>query len=185
MAQAESLAITAHEYMTMPDGPPYYQLIEGELLMSPSPNWRHQDIAGRIYAKILNYLEDQNIGYVFISPLDVILTELNVVQPDVLFVSSERKSIVGERCIEGAPDFVVEILSDSTAHLDKGQKRKIYARTGVKELWIVNSELKEIAVYDLKKSVGTPQATYGANERLKSKIFPGLEFSCAAIFKAI
>jgi Uma2 family endonuclease len=182
---AESLAITVHDYMGMPQGPPYYQLIEGDLYMSPSPNWHHQKISRNIERAIDRYLEENPLGELFHAPLDVCLTEINVYQPDVLFFSEARKAILGERCIEGAPDFVVEILSESTAHLDKGQKRKIYARTGVKELWFVDPGLKEIAVFDLKKSAETPKATYSGKDKFGSPVFPGLKFSCAEIFRGI
>jgi Uma2 family endonuclease len=185
MELAESLAITVHDYMGMPEGPPYYQLIDGELYMSPSPNWRHQDIGGNLYKKISIYLEKHDIGRVFIAPLDVCLTEINVFQPDVFFISNQRKKILGERHVEGAPDFIVEILSKTTAHLDRGHKRKIYARTGVKELWFVDLDLKQIEVYDLKKSADTPMATYSGQEKVTSPIFPGLKFSLSEIFRGV
>src|SRR5688572_26273604 len=98
MEQPASLAITVHDYMAMPEGPPYYQLIDGDLHMSPSPNWRHQDIALNICAIIKIYLQKRDIGRVFIAPLDVCLTEINVFQPDVLFFTHQRKKILGERC---------------------------------------------------------------------------------------
>jgi Uma2 family endonuclease len=178
-----STAITVHDYMAMPDGPPYYQLIDGDLHMSPSPNWRHQEIAGNIYRKIAAYLDKHHIGRVFIAPLDVCLSEIDVYQPDVLYFSNQRKKILGERCIEGAPDFIVEVLSDSTARLDKGHKRKIYARTGVQELWLIDANLKEIAIFDLKRSLEIPVATYRARQKFTSAIFPGLKFSCSEIFE--
>lgn len=184
MAQPASLAITVHDYMGMPEGPPYYQLIEGELYMSPSPNWRHQKVAQNIARMIENYLDTHARGRLFIAPLDVILTEINVYQPDVLFFTNERDSILGERCVEGAPDFVVEILSESTAHLDK-IKRKIYARTGVTEFWLVEPELKEIAVYNLRKDPDSPKATYRGKDSFVSPLFPGLKFLCAQIFRGL
>jgi Uma2 family endonuclease len=184
MAQAASLAITVHDYMGMPEGPPHYQLIEGDLYMSPSPNWRHQEIALNIAHIIKKYWERHPCGKVFISPLDVILTEINVYQPDVLYFTNERDSILGERCVEGAPDFVVEILSESTARLDT-IKRKIFARTGVTEFWSVQPELKEIAVYDLRKDPDSPKATCRGKDKFGSPLFPGLKFSCAEIFKGV
>jgi Uma2 family endonuclease len=185
MERAEALAITVHDYMGMPEGPPYYQLIDGDLYMSPSPNWRHQGIIGNIYKKISVYLEKNDIGQVFMAPLDVVLSETNVYQPDVLFFSNNRKKILGERCIEGAPDFVVEILSGSTAHLDRGHKRKIYARTGVKELWFVDPNLKEIEVFDLKRSPDTPSATFSSTDKFTSALFPGLKFAGTEIFRGV
>lgn len=184
MEQIAPTAITVHDYMAMPQGPPYHQLIDGELYLSPSPSWKHQDIALNIATKIRHYMETDDVGRVFVAPLDVCLTEINVYQPDVFFFSHSRKKILGERCIEGAPDFVVEILSESTAHLDRGHKRKIYARTGVKELWHVDPELKQVEVFHLKESVDAP-ATYSDKEKFTSKFFPGLKFSCAEIFRGI
>jgi Uma2 family endonuclease len=184
MAQAASLAITVHDYMGMPEGPPYYQLIEGDLNMSPSPNWRHQQIAQNIARMIENYLDTHPRGRLFIAPLDVILTEINVYQPDVLFFTNERDSILGERCVEGAPDFVVEILSKSTAHLDD-LKRKIYARTGVTEFWLVDPVLKQLALYDLRSDPDAPKATFRAKDKFTSPLFPGLKFSCVEIFRGV
>src|ERR1051325_8599738 len=109
MAQAETVALTVHDYMAMPEGPPYYQLIEGELIMSPSPNWRHQKISRNIERAIDRYLEEHDIGELFHAPMDVIINETNVYQPDVLFFRYKSKAKLGKRCIEGAPDFVVEI----------------------------------------------------------------------------
>src|SRR5205814_5681609 len=168
----------------MPEGPPYFQVIEGELVMSPSPNLFHQEIAGRIHSLLLNFLERHPLGEVFISPLDVFLSDVNVYQPDVIFVSNARRSILTERGIEGAPDLVVEIPSPGTARYDKGSKRKIYARTGVKEVWIVDPELKSIQVYELTKNAETPAATHGTDSLFKSPLLPGLRIKAAVVFKS-
>jgi Uma2 family endonuclease len=186
MAEAAiELALTVHDYMGMPQGPPYFELIEGDLYMSPSPSWHHQQISVNIEEIIQAYLRNNPIGRLLHAPLDVCLSEINVYQPDVLFFTNARKSILGKRCIEGAPDFVVEILSESTAHLDKGQKRKIYARTGVKELWLIDPDLKEIAVFELKKNAETPTATYSGDDTFGSPMFPELKFSCSEVFRNI
>src|SRR6267378_340044 len=152
MLQTKALLITRHDYEEMPEGPPYYQVVEGDLVMSPSPNTSHQMIAGRIHFLIFQFLEKKDIGEVFIAPLDVFLSETNVYQPDVIFISHRRRSIISAHGIEGAPDLAVEVLSPGTARLDKGSKRKIYARTGVQELWLVDPEPKSIHVYQLAKN---------------------------------
>ena len=184
MGQAESLMITVHDYMAMPPGPPFYQVIEGDLHMSPSPHWRHQDVALNIATIIKNYLRDHEIGRVYISPMDVILDEVNVYQPDVFFFKHTSAAKRGERCIEGAPDFAVEILSDSTADLDR-LKRKIYARHGVKELWIVDADEKQVVVFDLAKSTETAAGTYRGHDTFLSGIFPSLVFACEEVFRGI
>ncbi len=180
--QAKVPQITRYDYQAMPEGPPYYQVIEGDLVMSPSPNLFHQRIAGRIYVQICNYLVKHPIGEAFVAPLDVFLSEVNIYQPDVIFVSKQRHSIIGADGIEGGPDLVDEILSSGTAKYDKGSKRKIYARTGVKELWLVDPEGKEIQVFDLARDPETAARTVGPKGVLTSSLLPGLRLKAAELF---
>jgi Uma2 family endonuclease len=182
MAQADSLAITVHDYMAMPEGPPYHELIEGDLVMSPSPNWRHQQISQNIERIIDRYLDEHDIGRLFHAPLDVILNETNVYQPDVLFFR-HNQDLLGKHGVEGAPEFVVEILSDSNPRLDI--KRKVYAKSGVKELWFVNPIAKQTIVYDLPKSAEEPITTHNQTDKFTSPIFPGLTFDSAQVFRGI
>jgi Uma2 family endonuclease len=175
--------LTAHDYRELPDGPPYFQLIEGEIYMSPSPNWFHQQILTNIARILLRYLDKKPIGEVYFAPFDTYLTDLNVYQPDLLFVSHKRKSVLKEDGVDGAPDFVVEILSPRTAKYDRGAKRDIYGRTGVQELWIVDPELKTMQVFRFAESTDAPVATYGIKQKFASPVFPGLSVSVADIFK--
>jgi Uma2 family endonuclease len=184
MLQAKAPLVTRHDYQEMPEGPPYFQVIEGDLVMSPSPQMFHQEIAGRIHSLILRFLEKHPIGEVFISPLDVFLSDVNVYQPDVIFVSNARRSILTEHGLEGAPDLVVEVLSPGMARFDRGSKRKIYARTGVKELWIVDPQVKSIQVYQLTKNAETPAATLDADSVFRSPLLPRLRIKAAAIFRS-
>jgi Uma2 family endonuclease len=184
MLKANMPLITRYDYEDTPGGPPYYQVIEGDLVMSPSPTTFHQVVLGRIYSMILGFLDKHSIGEVFIAPLDVFLSDVNVYQPDVMFISNQRKSIITHHGMEGAPDLVVETLSPGTARFDKGSKRKIYARTGVQELWLVDPEAKTIQVYLLPKDVENPVATYGPNATFTSSLLPGLKIKTASIFKS-
>ena len=151
--------------------------------MSPSPNWFHQEILTNLARIFLRHLEKKPIGKIYFAPLDTFLTDLNVYQPDVVFVSNERKGILKEDGVNGAPDFVVEILSPRTAKYDRGAKRDIYARTGVEELWIVDPELKTIEVFRFAESANAPVATYNTKQKFTSPIFPGLTISVADVFK--
>src|SRR2546426_1520340 len=141
--------LTVHDYRETPDGPPYYQLIEGDLIMSPSPNYAHQVIHSNIFSAFVRHLDKNPMGRIFSAPFDIYLTELNVYQPDLVFVpKSRKKKLVTEQGLEGAPDLVVEILSPRTAKLDRGVKRNIYARTGVRELWIVDPDSERVELFD-------------------------------------
>jgi Uma2 family endonuclease len=184
MLQAKALPITRHDYEDMPVGPPYYQVIEGDLIMSPSPNIYHQAIVTRISALLLQFLDKKPLGEVFVAPLDVFLSEINVYQPDVVFISNQRRSILTEHGLEGAPDLAVEVLSPGTARFDKGSKRKVYARTGVKELWLVDVEAKLIHVYQLTRDAETPTATYDEQAVFTTPLLPGLRLKAASIFKS-
>lgn len=174
--------LTVHDFQELPEGPPHYQLIQGDLLMSPSPNRYHQQILTNVASVLLAYLERKRIGKIYFAPCDVFLTELDVYQPDLLFISNERSSILGEQGIDGAPDLVVEILSPKTARLDKGVKKEVYARTGVRELWIIDPDQHQIIVYDLQKSSTLPSGTYGASQGFSSRMFPGLKIQVKKLF---
>jgi Uma2 family endonuclease len=182
MLSTQARPITRHEYALIPFGAPNYQLIEGDLVMAPSPNISHQDIAGRLYRMIGNFLDTHPLGRVFIAPADVHLSDLNVYQPDLLFVRKENHSIIEEHGIEGAPDLVVEILSKTSVKYDLGVKRTVYARTGVEELWIVDPAKRTLALYRLGENADTPAATYRAKQQFTSTLLPGLAIDLAAVF---
>ncbi|MBM3890489.1 MAG: Uma2 family endonuclease [Verrucomicrobia bacterium] len=184
MPQTIAPPITRYDYEQMPEGPPYYQVIEGELVMSPSPRTPHQYIIGNLYVFLRNYLRDHPIGEVLLAPLDVFLSETNVYQPDLVFVSNERRSLITDHGIEGAPDLVIEVLSPGTARFDRGSKRKIYARTGVQELWLVDPDGKRIQIYRLTEDADAPAATYAANAVFESPLLPGLRIEAAEVFKS-
>src|ERR1044072_2604533 len=174
--------LTVHDYRELPEGPPYSQLIEGDLIMSPSPDLFHQDILLNLARIIGNYLEKNGVGKLVIAPSDVLLTDLNVYQPDLYFVSNARKSIFSHQGAEGAPDLVVEILSPKSARFDKGIKREVYARTGVKELWIIDPVLRQVQLYHLVESADVPAATLGEESHLESVLLPGLKIQIESIF---
>src|SRR5438445_9899908 len=150
MAAVQMAPLTVEDYRLLPETGPRYQLIEGDLHMAPAPNRYHQDISYNLVMIIGKYLEKHRIGKVYAAPFDVYLDENNVHQPDVLFVS-KKNNILTPGGAEGAPDFIVEILSPKTAFLDKKSKRRVYARSGVKELWIVDPHLKTNPAYFLQK----------------------------------
>jgi Uma2 family endonuclease len=175
--------LTVHDYRELPEGPPYYQLIEGDLHMAPSPDLFHQDILLNIAVLIRSFLDRRPIGSVHIAPSDVHLSELNVYQPDLYFVSKIRQSFLSKQGFEGAPDLVVEILSPKTSRFDKGIKREVYARSGVQELWIVDPELRHILIYHLTKSANAPVLTCTDKEQFEALSLPGLIIQVEKVFK--
>lgn len=136
--------LSVNYYKLLPEGAPY-QLIEGELVMTPAPNPGHQMILGNIVEKIRHFAKGKGIA--IFSPVDVYLDDENAFQPDLIFIPNERMEIIKKDGIYGAPELVIEILSPSTAHYDLKEKFRVYERTGVREYWIVDPDMRTIEVY--------------------------------------
>src|SRR5213075_1732346 len=117
MLQSAPRSLTVRDFRQLPEGPPYYQLVEGELYMAPSPDRLHQDILGNLHFILRSHLEAHPLGSIHIAPSDVQLTELNIYQPDLYYVSRARRAILTHQGARGAPDLIVEILSPKTAKL--------------------------------------------------------------------
>ena len=130
--------LTYDDYANLP-GDERYELIDGELNLVASPREIHQRIL-KILFRMIVAAEDSGLGWVYFAPLDVVLTEHNVVQPDLLFISRERRHIITAANVQGAPDLVVEILSPSIRKRHWTPKLELYERHGVKEMWLIDSE---------------------------------------------
>lgn len=159
-----------------------YELIDGELLMTPSPVPGHQRILRKIGFILEKFVTENNLGELFYAPCDVYFDNENVVQPDILFISKDRLNIIGEKNIQGAPDLIIEIISESSAYRDMVLKKKLYARHGVKEYWIVIPEGKEIEVYILKDNTYQHYMTYSDEDTLDSPVLKGLKIGLKEIF---
>jgi Uma2 family endonuclease len=174
--------MTAEEYYQLPEGPPYFQLIDGELFMSPSPNCFHQEIILNIASPIREYLRKHPIGKVIVAPSDVEFDKDNIYQPDVFFIRTERLGIVDKHGAKGAPDLVVEVLSGSTGRLDLGPKKTVYAEKGVLEYWVIWPDGREIEVYRWPESPTQPVLKLAHQGTLTTPLLPGLEIPVAEIF---
>src|SRR5687767_9019422 len=147
MAPQTSTRLTYEDYLELPDDGKRYELIAGELILNPAPIPRHQLVAGNLYLAIRNYLDQHDLGKVIGSPIDVVLADDVVLQPDLIIIRRERLSIIGAKNLEGAPDVVIEVLSDGTRRKDEIVKRKLYARYGIAEYWIVDPSVEAVKIY--------------------------------------
>ena len=173
---------TYDDYRTAPDDK-RYELLEGELVMAPAPTRKHQRTLANLATQLWNFVRQNNLGEVYFAPFDVVLSEERVFQPDILFVSRERLSIINPENIRGAaPDLVVEILSPATAERDRFYKRSVYARYGVKEYWIVDPEAGTIEVTKLGEKDLETEKVYGEGESLKSPLLEGLAIQMDEVF---
>ncbi len=138
---------TYEDYLLFPDDGRRHELIDGDHYMTPSPSRKHQRIALNLSSIIATYLRHQPLGELYTAPFDVLLSDLDVVQPDLLFVCTARAAILTAAHVRGTPDLVVEILSETTRRTDEIIKRKLYERFGVQEYWIIDPELETIKIY--------------------------------------
>jgi Uma2 family endonuclease len=145
MPLTEPKQATIEDYERLPEGAPY-QLIGGELIMSPSPTPFHQGILQNLAFALNGFVEKNTLGKVFVAPLDIQLTEQDVYQPDILFVRKERVHLIGRKKFNIIPDLVIEILSPSNAYYDFVPKKSKYAEHGVAEYWIVDPEAETIEI---------------------------------------
>lgn len=174
---------TYEDYRLLPEDK-RYELVEGELLVTPAPNVRHQEILGQLFLSLSLFVKAGRIGKLLLSPTDVILANDTVVQPDLLFVSRDRQSMCDPRGgVHGAPDLVVEILSPSTVSRDQVGKRKLYGKYGVREYWIVDPDARSIEVLSLGAGELEPWGTFAAGSVLTSAVLPGLRLTVAEIFE--
>jgi Uma2 family endonuclease len=173
--------ITHDDLLALPEDNLRREIIDGEMFVTPSPIADHQTILINLLSAFLDYLKAHRVGKVFVAPLDVILSDYDVLQPDLLFVLNERAGIVKD-WVRGAPDLAVEILSPTTEKRDRGIKLKAYARFGVKEYWIIDPAAREVEVHRLRGGGYELAETFDINGSLISALLPGLKLDVASIF---
>ena len=173
--------LTYADYCRTPDDE-RYELLDGELIMVPAPSTGHQRIDTKLGWRLAQFVEQKSLGEVFFAPCDVVLSDINVVQPDLLFVSNARAHIITADNVQGPPDLVVEILSPSTAHRDRTLKRTLYAQYGVPEYWLVDPDARTVTVLRLGAAGFTVVAQYGAGDTLTSPTLPGFTVNLDDIF---
>lgn len=162
-----------------------YELIDGELLVNGAPGRRHQRVSSGLTLSLEAHLRATSQGEHYAAPFAVKLSERDIVQPDHLVVLAPHLDRITDRGVDGAPDLVVEILSESTARVDEVRKRRLFQRAGVTEYWIVDPDAESIRVYRLGEA-GTyalgAEFTHDRGDTLETPLLPGLRLELAAIF---
>jgi Uma2 family endonuclease len=169
----------------MPDDGKRYELYDGEAVVVPAPVPRHQ-LAAQSILRALTAYAAKNGGAVLISPIDIVFTDHDVLQPDIVFFTAERAHLIDpDRAIRDAPDLAVEVLSPSTAARDRGRKKEMFARFGVPEYWIVDPKAETIEVYALIGKEYHLEQCAEADGRLRSLVLPELELELAEAFRGL
>jgi len=181
---AQTIPWTYEDYLLFPEDGKRYEIIEGDYHMSPAPRTRHQTASANLLTFLNVYLRRTKAGKVFDAPTDVILSDINIVQPDLLVILAARASIITDANIQGAPDMVIEILSETTRKMDEVVKKKLYERHGVLEYWIVDPELALVKIYRLTdgRYAKAEEVAQERGETLTTALLPGLDISLTELF---
>ena len=174
--------LTYQDYANL-EGDERYELLDGELILVAAPNEDHQTASLRMIVRMNAFVNENDLGRVFHAPYDVLFTDTDVVQPDVMFVSKERYHIRTPANIQGAPDLAVEILSPSSSRRDWHDKRELYARHGVREYWIIDPTNRIVSVLQLRDSVLEIEQTCTEGDTAESLVLGGFSVSLAELFQ--
>jgi Uma2 family endonuclease len=180
-----TLKLTYGDYLHLPEDGKRHELIDGDHYVTPSPTPRHQLVLANLGGILYAYLREHPLGRIYPAPLDVVLSDSDVVQPDLLFLAGERGDLVTERNLQGAPDLVIEVLSESTRRTDEITKRHLYERHGVREYWVIDPVLETVKIYRLTGEGFRREAELSteAHDRLSTPLLPGLSVPLDEIFR--
>jgi len=176
--------LTYDEFQTLPrDGSKRFELIEGEVFMTPSPNTKHQRAVVKLLRLLADYAEQHDLGEVFVAPYDIVFSKWTALEPDLLFIRKVRLSIITDANVQGAPDLVIEILSPSNKAYDRETKMRAYEKAGVPEIWYFDPEDDSGEILNLGadgRYVVT--AKLSGNAAIVSKALPGLDLALDQVF---
>jgi len=180
--------LTYDDFVLFPDDGNRHELIDGEHYVSPSPNTKHQSIAMNLSGLIWSYLQTHSVGRAFAAPFDVVFSNFDVVEPDLLYMSNERASeILTAQHTRGAPDLVIDIGSKSTRKRDETIKRRLYETFGVSEYWVIDPEGCSVKVHRRMRDAYQLAAELSLERRdiLTTPLIPDLELPLARIFSRV
>jgi Uma2 family endonuclease len=174
---------TYDDLALLPEDGHRHEIIDGKHYLHESPDTKHQRVSLHFILEIGTYLRDYPVGQLYHALLDVVLSQYDVVEPDLMFITNERREIITVKNIQGAPDLLVEILSHSNESHDEVTKHALYERTGVGEYWIVDPARNIVRVFHRNAAGRYEQvAELSENDTLTSPLFPTLEIHLQRVF---
>jgi Uma2 family endonuclease len=176
------IVLTYDDYCLLPNDRNRYEILDGELSVTPAPATKHQTALGNLYRFLANYVVANQLGKLFIAPTDLILAPTTVVQPDLIFIGTDRLHVVTERAIEGAPTLVVEILSPTTHQTDRVTKAQVYARYQIPHYWLIDPDQRTLEAYELARGHYNLVASAQDAEVFAPSLFPGLSIQLSDLW---
>ena len=176
------IKLTYEDYVDLPDDGRRYEILDGELEVSPSPAPKHQAVSRNLAWFLHGHVQERRLGSVYYAPIDVILADTSIVQPDLVFIDVARESIVSQRGIEGPPDLAVEILSPWSIRRDRITKAALYARYGVRHYWLVDPDARVLEVYAAEGAEYLLVARCEGATKVCTAVFPDLELDLGRVW---
>ncbi len=174
--------LTYDDYALLPQDRSRYEILEGELYMTPSPILLHQFALVRLAMILSTYVDVNRLGLVLVAPVDVLLSDFNIIQPDILYLHGSKIPPLTAKNLQVVPDLVVEILSPTSIEQDRIHKMRIYARHGIPHYWIVDPDGRTFEVYELAGSDYRLAGSFAGDAAATSSVFPGLEIPLARLW---
>src|SRR6266700_1953925 len=176
-----STKFTYEDLEAIPPDRNRYEIVDGELIVTAAPIPLHQKIVLNLGSRLLEHVRKHRLGEIYVAPLVIVFTSSTVLEPDLIFISRNRLHIVGEKNLTGPPDLVVEVLSESTARLDRDVKPKQYALYGVPEFWLIDPNGKTVEIFRLREGAYELAARLSYKDTLESPLFPGLRLPVSSL----
>lgn len=183
MGEARRIHLTYEDYKACPEDGQRYEILEGDIAVTPTPVPRHQELVGRLFLVLSRWVEEGAGGTVFLAPLTVLLADDTVVEPDLFWIAPKSIAVIGEDIVRGAPDLVAEVLSPSTASRDRGTKAKVYAKFGVREYWLIDPAGETVTILALRGRHFRPHASGTGHRLIASAVDPALKIVPSEIFR--
>src|SRR5262245_11651408 len=181
------MKLTYDDFVLFPDDGKRHELIDGEHSVTPSPSIKHQRISGNLHWLLRSYVERMRTGEVFYAPLDIVFSQFDVVEPDLMYFSDARAAeVLTDLHANGAPELIVEIASKRTRKRDETIKRRLYERSGVSEYWVVDPEIDIVRVYKRGDEGGFRrpiELSREAGDVLTTNLLPALDLPLTRIFR--
>jgi Uma2 family endonuclease len=170
------------EFLTLPEDGNRYEILDGDLVVTPPPAIRHQRVLGNLNECIRAHVRANDLGLVLFAPTAVRLHPNTIVEPDLLFVAKDRTHLLSELSVDGPPNLVVEILSPSTAKRDRTVKAHLYAKLGIDHYWIVDTRARSLEAFERDGEVYRSAAALAGDATFEPTLLPGLRIPLAALW---
>jgi Uma2 family endonuclease len=170
--------LTYADFVNLPDDK-RYEIIDGELYLTPTPHMKHQRVLGNLFGALYDWAKPEKLGQVFFARLDVVLSDMDIVEPDLIFVSAARLDIIVPENIRGVPDLLVEVLTEQTRNVDETVKLKRYEHFSVPEYWIADPDADTIRIH---RHTGRRYEAIDVTDTITSPLLPGFSLPLSEVF---